>query len=149
LSYRGKSVDPTFGQPADGTSQAPHTIKVPSASTMRACRFGRIATIPSIRDNAIKLKAATAAQRKYVMTLRLPPHFLTPPDQAGLDPNPGEIEQIKQRALRRAEQLSNIYLDEADSADDQSSMELAQKLAAQSIMRLAGLRNIASVSALS
>jgi hypothetical protein len=116
---------------------------------MRACRFGRIATIPSIRDNAIKLKAATAAQRKYVMTLRLPPHFLTPPDQAGLDPNPGEIEQIKQRALRRAEQLSNIYLDEADSADDQGSMELAQKLAAQSIMRLAGLRNIASVSALS
>jgi hypothetical protein len=116
---------------------------------MRACGFGRIATIPSIRDNAIKLKAATAAQRKYVMTLRRPPHFLTPPDQAGLDPNRGEIEQIKQRALRRAEQLSNIYLDEADSADDQSRMELAQKLAAQSIMRLAGLRNIASASALS
>jgi hypothetical protein len=80
---------------------------------------------------------------------RLPRHFLTPPDLGGLDPNPGEIEQIKQRALRRAEQLSNIYLDEADSANDQSSMELAQKLAAQSIMRLAGLRNIASASALS
>jgi hypothetical protein len=80
---------------------------------------------------------------------RLPPHFLAPPDQGGLDPNSGEIEQIKQRALRRAEQLSNIHLDEADSADNQSSMELAQKLAAQSIMRLASLRNIASVSALS
>jgi len=94
----------------------------------------------------------TAAQRKYVMTFdpsRLPPHFLTPPDQRGLDPASGEIEQIKQRALRRAEQLSNVYLDEADSADDQSSMELAQKLAAQSIMRLAGVRNIASASALS
>jgi hypothetical protein len=52
-------------------------------------------------------------------------------------------------SARCAEQLSNIYLDEADSADDQSSMELAQKLAAQSIMRLAGLRNIASASALS
>ena len=115
---------------------------------MRTCRFGRIATIPSIRDNAIKLKAATAAQCKYVMTLRLP-HFLTRPDQGGLDPNPGEIEQIQQRVLRRAEQLSNIYLDEADSADDQSSMEFAQKPAAQSIMRLAGLRNIASASALS
>jgi hypothetical protein len=38
---------------------------------------------------------------------RLPPHFLTPPDQGGLDPNSREIEQIKQRALRRAEQLSN------------------------------------------
>jgi len=83
------------------------------------------------------------------MTLRLPAHFLTAPDHGGLDPNPGEIEQIKQRALRRAEQLSNIYQDEADSTDDLSSTELAQKLAAQSIMRLAGLRNIASASALS
>jgi len=146
----GGTVDPTFGQPADGTSQAPRTIKVPSASTVRACRFGRIATMPSIRDNGIKLKAATAAQRKYVMTLdpsHLPPHFLTPPDQGGLDPNSGEIEQIKQRALRRAEQLSNVYLDEADSANDHSSMELAQKLSAQSIIRLAGLRNIASACA--
>ena len=44
----------------------------------------------------------------------------------------------KRRALRRAEQLSIIYLNEADHAADQSSMELAQKLAAQSIMRLAG-----------
>jgi len=117
---------------------------------MRARRFGRIATMPSIRDNGIKLKAATAAQRKYVMTLdpsHLPPHFLTPPDQGGLDPNSGEIEQIKQRALRRAEQLSNVYLDEADSANDHSSMELAQKLSAQSIIRLAGLRNIASACA--
>jgi hypothetical protein len=44
--------------------------------------------------------------------------------------------------------LSNIYLDEADHAADQSSMELAQKLAAQSIMRLAGLRHLASESGL-
>src|SRR5216684_1618733 len=42
----GGTVDPTFGQPADGTSQAPPTIKVPSASTVRACRFGRIARCP-------------------------------------------------------------------------------------------------------
>jgi hypothetical protein len=55
-----------------------------------------------------------------------------------------EIEQVKRRALRRAEQLSNIYLDDADRAADQSSMELAQKLAARSIMRLAGLRHLAS-----
>ena len=40
--------------------------------------------------------------------------------------------------------MSNIYLDEADRAADQSSMELAQKLAAQSIVRLAGLRQLAS-----
>jgi hypothetical protein len=46
--------------------------------------------------------------------------------------------------LQRAEQLSNIYLDNADHAADQDSMELAQKLAAGSIMRLAGLRAMAS-----
>ena len=89
----------------------------------------------------------TPAQRDHVTTMdpsRLPPHFLMLPDEGGADPASGEIEQIKRRALRRAEQLSNIYLDEADSATDQSSMEHAQKLAAQSIMRLAGLRNIAS-----
>ena len=78
---------------------------------------------------------------------RLPPHFLMLPGEGGADTASEEIEQIKRRALRRAEQLSNIYLDEAESATDQSSMELAQKLAAQSIMRLAALRNIASASA--
>jgi hypothetical protein len=72
--------------------------------------------------------------------------LLAPTGEHSLDPTSGEIEQIKRRALSRAEQLSNIYLDEADSADDQSSMELAQKLAAQSITRLAGLRDIASAS---
>ncbi len=55
-----------------------------------------------------------------------------------------EIEPIRRRALQRAEQLSNIYLDDADNATDQDSMELAQKLAARSIMRLAGLRDMAS-----
>jgi hypothetical protein len=78
---------------------------------------------------------------------RLPPHFLMLFDEGGVDPAPGAIELIKRRALRRAEQLSNIYLDDADNARDQGSMELAQKLAAVSIMRLAGLRSIASASA--
>lgn len=55
-------------------------------------------------------------------------------------PSPDELESVKERALRRAEQLSNVYLDAADSADDQGSLELAQKLAANSIARLAGLR---------
>ncbi len=78
---------------------------------------------------------------------RLPPPFLTSSGAGGVDPASQEIEQIKRRALRRAEQLSNIYLDDADNAHDQSSMELAQKLAAQSIIRLAGLRNIAALPA--
>jgi hypothetical protein len=66
-----------------------------------------------------------------------------------LDPNQarGNPDGPKHPALRRAEQLSNIYPDDADGAADQASMELAQKLAAQSIRRLAGLRNIASISA--
>jgi hypothetical protein len=58
----------------------------------------------------------------------------------------GEIEQIRQRALRRAEQLSNMYLDEADRAKDQNSLEFAQELAARSIARLAGLRASAASS---
>ena len=74
------------------------------------------------------------------------PEPLAPADGEGTDAGAAEIEQVKRRALRRAEQLSNIYLDDADRAADQSSMELAQKLAAQSIMRLAGLRRLASES---
>lgn len=91
------------------------------------------------------------AQREQFLTLGTAPlcqPSATPPGWDGDDVGYGGIEQIKRRALRRAEQLSNIYLDEADHAADQSSMELAQKLAAQSIMRLAGLRQLASRSEL-
>lgn len=59
-----------------------------------------------------------------------------PEGDEGAEPA-GSIEEIRRRALQRAEQLSDIYLAEADRAADQDSMELAQKLAAQSIMRLA------------
>lgn len=55
-----------------------------------------------------------------------------------------EIGSIRRRALQRAEQLSNLYLHDADNAADQASMELAQTLAARSIMRLAGLRHMDS-----
>ena len=90
-------------------------------------------------------------QRQQLMTLGgtpLPQPFSTPADRDGTGPADAEIEPVKRRALRRAEQLSIIYLNEADHAADQSSMELAQKLAAQSIMRLAGLRHLASESGL-
>ena len=103
-----------------------------------------------LKDIIAWSQGLTPAQRDYVRTMdpsRLPPQFPLPTDEHGVDPASGEIEQIERRALRRAEQLSNIYLDEADTADDQSSLELAQKLAAQSIKRLAGLRDIASASA--
>jgi hypothetical protein len=78
----------------------------------------------------------------------LPPSFPTSASRDDGIPEYAEIEQVKSRALRRAEQLSNIYLEDADRACDQSSMELAQKLAAQSIRRLAGLRHLASESGL-
>lgn len=74
----------------------------------------------------------------------LPLPLLTPTEEGGIESRFDEIEQVKRRALRRAEQLSNIYLDDADRAASQSGLELAQKLAAQSIMRLAGLRHLAS-----
>ena len=57
-----------------------------------------------LKDIIAWSQGLSPAQRKYLMTLdpsRLPPHFLAPPDQGGLDPGSGEIEQIKQRAPRR------------------------------------------------
>jgi hypothetical protein len=103
------------------------------------------------RDMMAWSQSLGPAQREQLLTLGTPPlprPSLTPPNRDGDDAGTGEIEQIKRRALRRAEQLSNIYLDEADHATDQSSMEFAQKLAAQSIMRLAGLQQLASGSEL-
>ncbi|WMT73358.1 ferritin family protein [Bradyrhizobium sp. Ash2021] len=102
-----------------------------------------------LRDIIAWSLGLTPAQRDRVLAMdrsRLPPYFLAAPEGTDVEPASGDIEQVKQRALRRAEQLSNMYLDDADSAHDQDSMELAQKLAAQSIMRLAGLRNIASAA---
>jgi hypothetical protein len=102
-----------------------------------------------LKDMMAWSQGLVPTQREQLLTLGsvpLPSPFLTPTDRDGTEPGYAEIEQVKRRALRRAEQLSNIYLNEADHAADQSSMELAQKLAAQSIMRLAGLRHLASES---
>jgi hypothetical protein len=104
-----------------------------------------------LKDMMAWSQRLSPAQRAQLLTLGTTPLPLptpVPPGRDGDSARYGEIEQVKRRALRRAEQLSNIYLDEADHAADQSSMELAQKLAAQSIMRLAGLRHLASESGL-
>lgn len=104
-----------------------------------------------LRDIIAWAHELAPAQRAALMSLdpsHLPPHLLTQPDENDAGPASEEIDQVKHRALRRAEQLSNIYLEDADRATDQNSMELAQKLAAQSIMRLAGLRHLASESGL-
>lgn len=102
-----------------------------------------------LKDMVTWSQGVDPAQREQLMTLGgapLLPPFPTPTDRDGPGPGDAEIEPVKRRALRRAEQLSIIYLNEADHAADQSSMELAQKLAAQSIMRLAGLRHLAAES---
>jgi hypothetical protein len=104
-----------------------------------------------LRDMMTWSQRLDPIQREQLLTLDpapLPPPFPGPSDGNDAGASVEEIEQVKRRALRRAEQLSNIYLDDADRATDQSSMELAQKLAAQSIMRLAGLRHLASESGL-
>jgi hypothetical protein len=104
-----------------------------------------------LRDMMAWSQRLDPVQREQLLTLDpapLPPLLPTPGDGNDTGTKFEEIEQVKRRALRRAEQLSNIYLDDADRAVDQSSMELAQKLAAQSIVRLAGLRHLASKSGL-
>lgn len=101
-----------------------------------------------LRDMMTWAQGLDPAQRRQLLTLGAAPlpEPLPPADGNRTDEGVADIEQIKRRALRRAEQLSNIYLDDADRAADQSSMELAQKLAAHSIMRLAGLRQLAAES---
>jgi hypothetical protein len=97
-----------------------------------------------LRDIVTWSQSLDPAQRQQLLPLA---SQATPPFSPALDgqdeAGSAEIEQIKQRALRRAEQLTNLYLDDADRAVDQSSLELAQKLASQSIQRLAGLRQLA------
>jgi hypothetical protein len=102
-----------------------------------------------LRDIMAWSQQLDPVQREQLLTLDpapLPRPFPTPADGNDTDMKIEEIDQVKRRALRRAEQLSNIYLDDADRAADQTSMELAQKLAARSIVRLAGLRHLASIS---
>src|SRR5262245_21058198 len=78
-----------------------------------------------LRDIFRWSRDAPAPQRKHLLSLigdgsqaPIPPTNDTLPHAEGL-------EEIKRRALRHAEQLSSIYLDEADNAVDQSRLELA------------------------
>jgi hypothetical protein len=101
-----------------------------------------------LRDMMTWAQGLDPAQRRQLLAFGAAPlpEPLPPADGNRTDEGVADIELIKRRALRRAEQLSNLYLDEADRAVDQSSMELAQKLAAHAIMRLAGLRQLAAES---
>ena len=90
---------------------------------------------PSLRDDLLSLIGSNPSAPLF-------------PDNDIASPSSGTLEEVKRRALRRAEQLSSIYLDEADSAVDQPRLELAQELAARSIARLADLRAMASATGL-
>jgi hypothetical protein len=97
------------------------------------------------RDIVAWSRGLAPAERTRLLDLGLVVE--SPEDSVTLeDPDAGaDLDAIKRRALRRAEQLSNLYLDDADRAADQDAMELAQKLAARSIIRLANLRGAAGV----
>ena len=84
-----------------------------------------------LKDIIAWSQGLTPAQREQLLTLdpaRLSAHFLITPGETGVDPAPGDIEEVRCRALRRAEQLSNIYLDDADHAADQSSWSCRRSL---------------------
>jgi len=87
---------------------------------------------------------APAPQQRHLLSLIGDGARSSNPEVDNTLPHTEALDQIKRRALRHAEQLSAIYLDEADKAVDQSRLELAQQLAARSIARLADLRAIAS-----
>jgi len=53
------------------------------------------------------------------------------------------LDDVRQRTIRYAEQVTMIYLDEADHATDHLQLELAQALTSSSIARLASLRLMA------
>lgn len=99
-----------------------------------------------LKDIVAWAQHLTDREREFLATLA--PSPLPPsgePHEAVVEAGP--VDQISSRALHRAEQLSDLYLEDADRAVDQASLELAQKLAAQSIVRLAGLRRVAAASA--
>lgn len=100
-----------------------------------------------IKDMAVLTQDIASAQRQQILTLEATPLPAAPTSSIVSEHNLvklgfEEIEQVKLRALRRAEQLVNIYLGDADRATSESGMELAQKLASTSIIRLASLREL-------
>ncbi|MBR0827824.1 hypothetical protein JQ596_20030 [Bradyrhizobium manausense] len=97
-----------------------------------------------LRDIYRWSQEAPAPQRRHLLSLIGDGSQGPMPGANDALPHAEALDEIKRRALRHAEQLSSIYLDEADRAVDQSRLELAQQLAARSIARLADLRTIAS-----
>lgn len=100
-----------------------------------------------LRDILAWSQAVPPEERNHLVTIGANSSSIVPlssTSKSAASPEQLPIDEIKHRALRRAEELSNLYLTEADNAVDQASMELAQQLASRSIIRLANLRAIAS-----
>ncbi|MBI5130568.1 MAG: hypothetical protein HZA66_14100 [Rhodopseudomonas palustris] len=88
--------------------------------------------LPATERDALLLAAGYSAAELAAAELEFP----AAPDDDTLD-------AVRQRTIRYAEQVTMIYLDEADQAADQTGLDLAQKLASSSIARLARLRSSA------
>jgi len=100
-----------------------------------------------LRDILAWSQAVPPGERNHLVTIGANSSSIVPlssTSKSAASPEQLAIDEIKLRALRRAEELSNLYLAEADNAVDQASMELAQHLASRSIIRLTKLRAIAS-----
>ncbi|MGO3934240.1 hypothetical protein [Rhodopseudomonas pseudopalustris] len=105
------------------------------------------ALLESLLLKDIKLWSQQLTPQQCDVLSKLMPSPLPPASEPQEDiADAGTLDQIRRRVLQRAEQLSELYLEEADRAADEFSLELAQKLAAQSIARLARLRDVASAA---
>lgn len=119
---RAATQDPLWQGSGDATSSAP-----------------LLETLLS-KDFGVWSQELTPQQRTALSAAMLYP---PPPTTDAAAASPEDRQAAKRRALRRAEQLTNLYLEDADNAADHGAMELAQTMAARSIRRLAALRLIA------
>lgn len=121
------------------------SVKIDASSETNELSSAALLESLLLKDIFLWSQDAPASQRGNLLSLIRGDLLASiAPDSEMALPHAGTLEDVKRRALRRAEQLSSIYLDEADSAVDQSRLELAQQLAARSIARLADLRAVAS-----
>ena len=132
LAWRSERHLSAEEKPSDGTSD------IPLAALLESLLF---------KDILMWSQGLPIVERHHLLALT--GHKSTEPPSAAVHEDVATTAvttEARRRAIRRAEQLSTIYLDEADHADDQDQLELAQQLAAHAITRLADLRTIAATS---
>lgn len=116
---------------------APETGGLSSAALIESLLFKQVARWTAALPAGARDELVTAAGYPAVDLTTIDLEFPGAADSETLA-------DICRGAVRYAEQLASIYLDEADRAADHRSLELAQQLASQSIARLARLRRLAA-----